>query len=189
MPDRMRILLSYLRYDLLLWLAWFLTNWWPDNGPVLRARGFLYSLCIGRRGKGFTAARDVTIVSPAGLRLGQDVYFAKGTWVNAFGGVEIEDEVMLGPYVVISSTTHGFRDGSVYRGGTHPAAVKIGRGSWLAAHVAVAAGVTIGRGALIGANAVVTDDVPDNVLAGGVPARVIGPREDRPSEIRGRGDL
>lgn len=185
----MKTLLAYLRYDLLLWLAWSLTGWWPDNGLALRVRGFLYSLCVGRRGKGFTAARDVTIVCPAGLRLGDNVYFAKGTWVNAFGGVEIEDEVMLGPYVVVSSTTHGFRDGSVFRGGAHPAAVKVGRGSWLAAHAVVAAGVTIGRGNLVGANAVVTEDTPDDVFVAGIPARVIGPREDRPSEIRGRGDL
>jgi acetyltransferase-like isoleucine patch superfamily enzyme len=111
---------------------------------------------------------------------------AKGTWLNAFGNVEIEDEVMTGPYVVISSSEHGFKDGSCKHGGAHPAPVKIGRGSWLGAHAVVTAGVTIGKGNLIGANAVVTHDTADNVLVGGVPAKVIGGRTDNPSEVSSR---
>ncbi len=45
--------------------------------------------------------------------------------------------------------------------------------AWIGAHVTVLPGVRIGRGAIIGAGAVVTQDVPPNSIAAGVPARVI----------------
>lgn len=57
--------------------------------------------------------------------------------------------------------------------------IKIGRGSWLAAHAVVRAGVTIGSGVLVAGNAAVTKDVPDNVMVGGVSAKVIGPRRSK----------
>jgi acetyltransferase-like isoleucine patch superfamily enzyme len=177
---------TYSRYDLPLWLVHLLTNWWPDFGQIPNIRGRLFSLFIGKCGKNFAVGRDVTILAPNRLVVGNDVYIAKGTWLNAFGNVDIEDEVMTGPYVVIASANHGFKNGSCRFGGIHPAPIKIGRGSWIGAHSVITAGVTIGRGNLIGANAVVTADTPDNVFAGGVPARVIGERKDNPSEIKSR---
>lgn len=182
-------ILEYLRYDLPLWLVRTLTNWWPDVGAAIRLRGKLFSPFIGKCGGSFTVGRDVTILVPGRLTVGDNVYLAKGTWIEASGTVQLEDEVIFGPYVVVVSTKHGFSGGSARFGGVHPAPVKIGRGSWLAAHVVVAAGVTIGRGNLVGANAVVTRDTPDDVFVGGVPAKVIRPRQDNPSEVHGRRDI
>lgn len=45
--------------------------------------------------------------------------------------------------------------------------------SWIASHVVVTAGCTIGENCLIAANAVVTHEIPANVIAGGIPARII----------------
>jgi acetyltransferase-like isoleucine patch superfamily enzyme len=45
----------------------------------------------------------------------------------------------------------------------------------------IKSGVTIGSGVLVAANAAVTKDVPDNVMVGGVPAKIIGPRKDKDS--------
>jgi acetyltransferase-like isoleucine patch superfamily enzyme len=181
-----KALSTYMRYDIPLWLMGVLTNWWPDLGPITRIRGILTAPFMRKCGRRFAVGRDVTILAPERLTIGNDVYFAKGTWLNAFGNVEIEDEVMTGPYVVISSSNHGFKNGSCKSGGTHPAPVKIGKGSWLGAHVVITAGVTVGRGNLIGANAVLTKSTPDNVFVAGVPAKVIGIREDNPSEIKSR---
>jgi acetyltransferase-like isoleucine patch superfamily enzyme len=182
----MKELKYQLRYDLPLWAIRVLTNWWPDNRITIHIRGALFSLFIGKCGKNLTVGRDVTLLAVHRLEIGNNVYLAKGTWLNAIGGVEIKDEVMFGPYVVLASSKHGFKNGSARFGGAHPAPVKIGRGSWLGAHAVVTEGVTIGSGNLIGANAVVTKNTPDNVFVAGVPARVIAERKDNPSEIRSK---
>jgi len=182
----LKTLKTYIRYDFPLWFFKVLSDWWPDFGPIPQIRGTLFNFFLKKCGKGFAIGRDVTILAPDRLAIGDDVYIAKGSWINAFGGVEIESEVMFGPYVVVASSNHGFNNNSCRFGGTHPAPVKIGRGSWLGAHVVVAAGVSIGSGNLVGANAVVTKDTPDNVFVGGVPAKVIGERKDNPSEVHSR---
>lgn len=129
-------------------------------------------------------AKRVQLKSTHRLTIGDNVYFATGVWLNAMGGITIEDEVVMGPYVVISTGTHAFKDNSVRFGGTIMEPVTIGRGTWLAAHATVRAGVKIGSGVLVAGNAAVCKDVPDNVIVGGVPAKVIGPRIDMDEEVR-----
>ena len=178
-----------LRHALPLWLVGLLFGWLPDNRVCLRLRGALVARCLGGCGKRLSVGRDVTIGGADRLRVGNDVYFAKGTWINASGNVSIGDEVMFGPYVVVASTNHGFEDGSAFRGGVWLAPIDVGAGSWVGAHVLLAAGAKVGRGVLVAGNAVVTGEFPDHVVIGGIPARVIKQREDNPSPIRLRTDL
>ena len=90
----------------------------------------------------------------------------------------LESEVVLGPYVVISTLRHVSQNGSVRFGGSISGLVRIGCGSWVAAHASVKCGVSVGKGNLIAANAAVTASTPDGVVVGGVPAKVIGKHED-----------
>lgn len=175
-----------IRYSIPVWFSQLLTFWFPDVGPLLRIRGLLVSLFLPGRPKGLILGRDVTLLSINRLYIGENVYLAKGTWINAIGGVEIDSEVSFAPYVVVSSTIHGFKDNSVFRGGAHPAKVFIGKGSWLAAHAVISAGTTIGSGSIIGANSVVTKDIPKNVLAAGSPCKVLSVRLDNPSSIKSK---
>ena len=177
------------RYGVPVWFFCLLLCWLPDIGPFIRLRGLVVSLFLPNRPKGFTLGRDVTLLSINRLLIGDNVYIAKGCWINSIGGVEIESEVMLAPYTVMSSNNHGFKDGSVKRGGAHPAPISIGYGTWLAAHVVVAAGVTVGKGNVIAANSVVTKDTPDNVVVAGVPAKPIKERVDNPSELTSKHDV
>jgi acetyltransferase-like isoleucine patch superfamily enzyme len=166
-------LLGYLLGELPLWLIGLLTNWLPDNPATCRLRGVLAKPFFGACGRNFQYGSRVRFLKPRGISLGDHVYIASGCWVSGTGGLEIGDEVMFGPYCVVTTASHGCKDGSYRFGGAVPAPVKIGSGSWLAAHVVVGAGTTIGDGCVIGANAVVTKDLPDHVLAGGIPAKVI----------------
>ena len=177
------------RYGLPVWFLSVFLGWMPDAGPAIRLRGFLISFFLPGRPKGLLLGRDVTLLSINRLRIGDSVYIAKGAWINAIGGVHIESEVVIAPYVVMSSNNHGFKDGSVFRGGAHPAPIKVSFGSWLAAHAVVTAGVTVGCGNLVAANSVVTKNTPDNVLVAGVPAEVIRARTDNPSAITSKHDI
>ena len=179
-----KIFYVLVRYDIPLWIVGLLTNWWPDNRITIRMRGMLFRHFMFKCGKKFSVAKNVQLKGTNGLTLGNNVYLATGVWLNGMGTMVIEDDVVMGPYVVISSGIHGFKDNSVRFGGTVMAPVKIGKGTWLSAHVIVKAGVKIGSGVLVTGNAAVTYDLPDNVLAGGVPAKVIRKRENTTSDVR-----
>jgi maltose O-acetyltransferase len=119
-------------------------------------------------------AGGVMLRDTQNIEIGDDVYIAYYAWINGAGRITIEDEVVLGPYVTISSVSHVYKNGSFRFGGWRAAPVKIGRGTWLAAHVSVAYNVTIGAGCLVAANSAVTKDIPGGKIAGGVPALIIG---------------
>lgn len=162
-----------IRYNVPVFFVVFLTSWMPDNRLSIRVRGFLASFFILSCGKRFTLGRDVTLLNTFNLKIGDDVYIAKGCWINALGGIELEDEVVFGPYVVLSSLQHTFNNFSVQKGGSIAGSIRIGKGSWLASHSSVKSGVRIGRGNLIAANSFVSSDTPDNKVLGGVPAKIL----------------
>jgi acetyltransferase-like isoleucine patch superfamily enzyme len=166
------------RYALPLWFVQLLTSWLPENRVTIRIRGALAAPFLGKCGKNFTLSKGVYLESVHNIQIGNDVYIAPYAWINGLGGVFIEDEVKISPYVVIDTCTHTFKDNSVGHAGVLVAPVRIGRGSWIASHAIISAGVTIGSGVIIAGNAAVVKDVPDNMMAGGVPARIIGPRKD-----------
>nr|WP_298096665.1 CatB-related O-acetyltransferase [uncultured Shinella sp.] len=65
----------------------------------------------------------------------------------------------------------------------HRAAARIGNDVWIGSNVMILDGVTVGNGAIIAAGAVVTTDVPDYAIVGGVPAKIIRMRFDKPQLI------
>jgi maltose O-acetyltransferase len=172
-------ILYQFKYLLPIWFIQILTNWLPENRITIRLRGMLVAPFLKRCGKNLQLARNVTFLNTHGISFGNDIYIAAGCWIDGIGGLTIEDEVELSPYVVITTSSHCFKDNSVRFGGARTAQVHIGKGSWIASHSTVALGCKIGSGCLIGSNAVVSKDIPDNVFAGGVPAKIIGARTDK----------
>jgi acetyltransferase-like isoleucine patch superfamily enzyme len=113
------------------------------------------------------------------LTIGSGSYVGRFAHVNAGLSVVIEDQVLIADRVHISDHQHAHADLSraiVAQGVTDPEPVRIGEGSWLGVGAVIMPGVTIGRGAIVAANAVVTRDVGEFEIVGGVPARVIGTR-------------
>lgn len=175
-----------LRWALPLRAVQLATSWFPDNSVALRVRGALARPFIRKCGRGFQLGRDVTLLNTYALEVGDNVYVAKGAWLNAMGGLQLSDEVVIGPYVVISTLQHVFKDGSVRFGGSIARSVRIGKGSWLAAHASVKCGVSVGEGALVAANSCVVKDVEPRTVVGGVPASTIGPNRDGEAELFSR---
>ena len=105
------------------------------------------------------------------IRVGRNVFINHACEFMDRGGITIGDDVLIGPKVNLVTINHPL-DPSTRRS-TYCAPIVIKKGAWLGAAVSVMPGVTIGENAVVAANAVVTRDVPDNAVVGGVPARVI----------------
>ena len=119
---------------------------------------------------------DVRILTPFICDFGNRVTFGKNVFINhsailsASGGIEFEDGVMSAPGLRIASINHDMNDRHVtYTYGK----VTVKKNAWLGMNVTICPGVTIGQYAVVAAGAVVTKDVPDYAVVGGVPAKVI----------------
>ncbi len=172
--NQMNRLLYYLRYDWPLHFIMVLTSWLPNNVVFFRLRGFLCRPFFGSCGSHLSLGRNITFYNASLIHFGENVYAAVGCVFLALADVIVENEVLFGPYVVISSANHTKFHGSYRFGPTENTPIRIGSGSWIGAHSTVLAGAIIGKGCVIGSNAAVTrGTIPDDCFAAGVPARVI----------------
>ena len=91
------------------------------------------------------------------------------------GPVTIGNHVNLAQGITVTALNHNFKDTSkrIDEQGISTKPVVIGNDVWIGANAVVLPGVTIGRHVVVAAGAVVTDNVPDNVVVGGVPAKII----------------
>jgi acetyltransferase-like isoleucine patch superfamily enzyme len=112
------------------------------------------------------------------ISLGPNVYVGPYTVIYGHGGVEIGGHTLISMHCRILSSNHTVPspDTTIRSQPDILLPTKIGRDVWLGAGVTVLGGVTIGDGCVVGAGAVVTKDLPPNVIAVGVPARVISER-------------
>jgi len=146
----------------------------PDFAMVMRLRGRLLKRCFRSCGENVQIGSGVKLSYTTSIDLGNNVLLANGVWVLGYGGVSLDEDVMVGPYTVIASSNHTKRDGSWRFGPPTQAPVVVRRGAWIGAHSVVTQGVTIGPGALVAAGAVVTRDVHRDAVVGGVPAAPLG---------------
>jgi maltose O-acetyltransferase len=93
------------------------------------------------------------------------------------GRITIGDDVQIGPNVQLLTPTHPLEPGPRRAKWEGSRPITIGDNVWLGGGVIVCPGVSIGPNTVVGAGAVVTKDLPPNVLAVGNPARVIRPLE------------
>ena len=92
--------------------------------------------------------------------------------------VYIGDNVMIGPHTLITTVGHSLSPMSRRKHMAFAKPVHIGNDVWIGGNVTILPGVTIGNNVVVAAGAVVTEDIPDNCLVGGVPARKIKDIED-----------
>ncbi|MBP5737626.1 MAG: sugar O-acetyltransferase [Abditibacteriota bacterium] len=109
--------------------------------------------CFTHVGKNFYANFNLTLVDDT------DIY--------------IGDNVLIGPNVVLDAGTHPVAPEYRAMQYQYNLSVRIGDNVWIGANSVVLPGVTVGSGSIIGAGSVVTKDIPENVIAAGVPCKVL----------------
>ena len=121
-----------------------------------------------------TGGRETTV--------GRNVFINQNCTLYDLGGIDIGDDVMIGPNVSIITSGHPISP-TERRNGVVAKPIVIERNVWIAAAAIIIGGVTIGENSVVAAGAVVTKDVPPNMLVGGNPAHIIrsiAGAEDRP---------
>ena len=108
------------------------------------------------------------------LNIGANTYFNTET---RFGIQESEitigDNVLVGPIVSFESASHHTIYEEGVGRGLYTKEIKVKDRSWIGAGVIILQGVTIGEGSIVAAGSVVTKDVENNTMVGGVPARLL----------------
>ena len=111
----------------------------------------------------------VQIDFPKQMRFGQGVFINHSFTAMSIGGIDIGDNVQIGPHVTIVTDNHDLMHRSVLR----CRSVIIGNNVWIGAEVKIMPGVHVGDNAVLAGGAVVTKDVPAGAIVGGNPAKVI----------------
>ncbi len=106
------------------------------------------------------------------IRVGRNVFINQNCTFYDLGGLDIADDVLIGPNVSIITAGHALEP-SQRRTTTIGRPIVIGRNVWIAAGATIIGGVTVGENSVVAAGSVVTKDVPPNTLVGGNPARII----------------
>jgi len=125
-----------------------------------------------------TKIDDSTIIfAPFYTNFGRFTKIGKNVFINHacsfldMGGITLEDEVLIGPKVNIITESHPLDPNDRSALITKPVTIK--RKAWIGAGATILPGVTIGENSVVAAGAVVSKDVPDNTIVGGIPAKII----------------
>ncbi|MFA7617234.1 MAG: sugar O-acetyltransferase [Weeksellaceae bacterium] len=120
---------------------------------------------------------SVDVFTPLYINYGKHTKIGKNVFINFdctfldLGGITIEDNVLIAPKVNILSEGHPV--GPENRQALLVGHIHIKKNAWIGANATILPGVTIGENAIIASGAVVSKDVPDNVIVGGIPAKII----------------
>ncbi len=135
-----------------------------------------------------SCGEGIMIEPPIYFGYGRRTHIGDQTFIN-FNLVVIDDvevfigrQVMLAPNVTITTTGHPVHPDLRRGGGQFSFPVHLEDEVWIGAGVQILPGVRIGRNSVIGAGSVVTQDIPPDVVAYGVPCRVQRKITDRDRE-------
>jgi acetyltransferase-like isoleucine patch superfamily enzyme len=121
------------------------------------------------------------------ISIGAKTVMGQECTISCFQHVSIGRECVIADRVMLIDFDHGMVEVErpIRLQGIYKRDVRVGNNVWIGYGACILRGVTVGDNAVIGTNAVVTRDVPDNAVVGGVPARVIRMRET-PQRMRWR---
>lgn len=171
----------YIRYDIVSLVEYLgsilfllprirLFNWLKSNYLSL-----FFNATIGQR---VVYYPGVTIFTGRGLKVGNDVDFARGVQVYSDGGIEIGDRVLIGFNTIIISVNHKIPKSTspIFSAGYENKKIIINEDVWIGCNCTILPGVCIGQGAVVAAGSVVTKNISPYSIVGGVPAKELKSR-------------
>lgn len=110
-----------------------------------------------------------------GLLVGDNVGLGTHCFYGCAGGITIGSNTIIGNYVSFHSENHNYHNPNILikKQGVSHKGIIIGENCWIGAKVTILDGAIIGNGCVIAAGAVVRGSFPDNVIIGGIPAKII----------------
>ncbi len=173
-------------------------NWWLDallykvhfvsrHIPFWFFRKFVFGLVGVKIGKGATIHMGARFFDPKGVEVGRDTIIGDNAFLDGRDKLKIGDHVDIASQVLIYNSEHDLSAEDFHATNGH---VEIGDYVFIGPRAIILPGVKIGKGAVVAAGAVVTKDVDDFAIVGGVPAKVIGERKNKdPHYVLGRARL
>ncbi|GDX61855.1 hypothetical protein LBMAG33_1650 [Candidatus Levyibacteriota bacterium] len=149
---------------------------WVGNIPSHLLRRFFYRLAGIRIGKGSTIHMWANFFDPKGISIGNDSIIGDRIMLDGRNIIRIGDHVGIASEVMIYNSEHDIHSENFV---AIDAPVIIEDYVFIGPRAIILPGVTIRMGGIVAAGAVVTKDVEQYSIVGGVPAKVIGERKDK----------
>lgn len=146
------------------------------NFPSHSFRRLLLRISGAKIGGGSSVHMGCSFFSLRNLEIGRDTIIGRGTFLDGRAPLIIGNHVDIASEVMIYNSEHDINSED-FSAITTP--VEIGDYVFIGPRAIILPGVKVGRGAVVAAGAVVTGDVPEFAIVGGVPAKVIGERKNK----------
>lgn len=143
--------------------------------PFHSIRNFYYRICGVKIGKNSYIHMGARFYFPAGVEIGQGSIIGDHAFLDGRAPLIIGNNVDIASQVLIYNSQHDIHSEDFV---STDGAVEIGDYVFIGPRAIILPGVKIGRGAVVAAGAVVTGDVKEFEIVGGVPAKVIGERKN-----------
>lgn len=144
------------------------------------ARGVAIRELFGSAGENAAVLPVFNCDNGSNIHVGKNFIANYNVTILDIAPVYIGDDVMLGPNTLISTVNHPLSPLGRRKHLGIAKVVTIGNDVWIGGNCTIVPGVTIGNNVIVAAGAVVTKDVPDNCVVGGVPAKIIKKLEKAP---------
>ena len=144
--------------------------------PSHHFRRFIYRLGGVKIGKGSSLHTEIRFYNAHNIKIGQDSIVGEGSVLDGRAKLIIGNHVDIASEVMIYNSKHDINDPQF---NAVSAPVEIEDYVFIGPRAIILPGVKIGKGAIVAAGAVVTKDVPEFAIVGGVPAQEIGERKNK----------
>ncbi|MEK7112610.1 MAG: acyltransferase [Patescibacteria group bacterium] len=166
-------------------------NWWLDfelmllrwagHVPLHSFRKLCYVLSGMKIGRGSTLHMWASFFNPCNISIGEGTIIGDHVFLDGRAALKIGNHVDIASEVMIYNSEHDLESVDFH---AREEAVEIGDYVFIGPRAIILPGVNVGKGAVVAAGAVVSKNVPDFAIVGGIPAAVIGERKNKNPKYR-----